>query len=163
MLNYIWAGLIIFSLVFALVSDVRDLTTDAYRNQQQLPVTLRFPEGYNPDARRVDVAVSIDPATFQQFYGTPESRFVDLPPGIRRDRSMPADYLQQRLALRRQLGLPEDGRLFLFVGSGFRTKGLDRAVTTAARVMKANDQFHVVGADRAGPYQRLAAKLGVGP
>ena len=31
MLNYIWAGLIIFSLVFALAHDTSDLARDRYR------------------------------------------------------------------------------------------------------------------------------------
>ncbi|RMH59751.1 MAG: nucleoside recognition protein, partial [Bacteroidetes bacterium] len=70
MLNYIWAGLILFSLVFALVSDVQDLVRDTYRNDQPLPVTLRFPEGYAPDARRVPVAVTIDAEAYRAFYGT---------------------------------------------------------------------------------------------
>jgi len=73
MLNYIWAGLIIFSLVFAMVHDLRDLSRDTYRNGEPLPVTLRFPEGYDPAARRVDVTVAIDPETYGAFYGV-ESR-----------------------------------------------------------------------------------------
>ncbi len=70
MLNYIWAGLILFSLVFALVSDVRDLARDTYRNDQPLPVTLHFPRGYDPEARRVPVAVTIDAEAYRAFYGT---------------------------------------------------------------------------------------------
>ena len=42
MLNYIWAGLIVFSLVFALFYDVRDLTRDTYRNGQVLPAEVSF-------------------------------------------------------------------------------------------------------------------------
>ena len=69
MLNYIWGGLIVFSLVFALASDVRDLLQDPYRNAQPLPLTLDFPEGYAPDVRRVPVEVRIDSAAFGAFYG----------------------------------------------------------------------------------------------
>ena len=69
MLNYIWGGLIVFSLVFALISDVRDLVRDPYRNAQPLPLTLGFPEGYAPDVRRVPVEVRIDSAAFGAFYG----------------------------------------------------------------------------------------------
>ncbi|RMF63940.1 MAG: nucleoside recognition protein [Bacteroidetes bacterium] len=70
MLNYIWAGLIIFSLVFALAYDVRDLTRDTYRNGDALPVTVTFPEGYDPAARRVPVRVHLDAETYAGFYGT---------------------------------------------------------------------------------------------
>ena len=37
MLNYIWAGLIVFSLVFALCGDISDLHNDTYRNGKSLP------------------------------------------------------------------------------------------------------------------------------
>ena len=42
MLNYIWAGLIISSFVFALGYDASDLATDRYRNGRALPVQLAF-------------------------------------------------------------------------------------------------------------------------
>ena len=70
MLNYIWAGLIVTSLLFAVGNDVRDLNDDRYRNGQALPVELTFPEGFDPAARTVPVTVRIDPATYGSFYGT---------------------------------------------------------------------------------------------
>ena len=73
MLNYIWAGLIIASLAFALVTDVQDLRHDTYRNQDPLPVELTFPEGYDAEARRVPVTIRIDPARYQSFYDTEEA------------------------------------------------------------------------------------------
>lgn len=79
MLNYIWAGLIIFSLVFALVYDVRDIANDTYRNEQALPLRLHYPEGYQPGTRRVPVEIRIDPAVYQTFYGTdvrPDSAYA---------------------------------------------------------------------------------------
>ena len=68
-MNYIWAGLLAFSLLFALVSDVQDIRTDRYRNGQALSVTLRFPEGYHPEARRIPVEVIIALDDFKAFYG----------------------------------------------------------------------------------------------
>jgi len=70
MLNYIWAGLIIFSLVFALISDVGDISRDTYRNGEPLPVTLSFPDGLSVGARRQSADVRIDPAVYGPFYGT---------------------------------------------------------------------------------------------
>jgi spore maturation protein A len=70
MLNYIWAGLIISSLVFALVFDVGDLVHDRYRNDAALPVEIAFPEGYDPDARRVPVSIAIDGGEYGTFYDT---------------------------------------------------------------------------------------------
>ena len=79
MLNYIWAGLIILSLVFAGVYDGRDLARDTYRNGQPLPVELVFPEGYQPGARRTPVEIRIDPDTYGVFYGTDERPAASYP------------------------------------------------------------------------------------
>jgi spore maturation protein A len=68
MLNYIWAGLIVSSLLFALGYDLRDLGSDRYRNGRPLPVALAFPEGYDPGARRVPVEIRIDSARYAGFY-----------------------------------------------------------------------------------------------
>jgi spore maturation protein A len=70
MLNYIWSGLIVASLVFALWYDVGDLARDTYRNGQALPVEITLPADYDPEARAVPVQVSIDAAGYRGFYGT---------------------------------------------------------------------------------------------
>ncbi len=70
MLNYIWAGLIIVSLVFALASDIGDLTGDTYRNGQPLPVALEFERPYDADAPKQPVRLVIDSVAFRQLYGT---------------------------------------------------------------------------------------------
>ena len=70
MLNYIWSGLIVASLVFALWFDVGDLARDTYRNGQSLPVTLVLPDGYQPGARSVPVDIRIDAGAYRAFYGT---------------------------------------------------------------------------------------------
>ncbi len=43
MLNYIWAGLIIISLVFASVQDTKDIVENTYQNGVPQEVTLTFP------------------------------------------------------------------------------------------------------------------------
>ncbi|PEN14752.1 nucleoside recognition protein [Longibacter salinarum] len=60
MLNYIWAGLIVFSLAFALVTDVSELVHDRFPNDAPVPASVTFPEGYDTDARRQPVRVSFD-------------------------------------------------------------------------------------------------------
>ncbi len=69
MLNYIWAGLIIFSLVFALANDTRDLTRDTYRNGEPLAVTVYFPSGYDPSQRRQAVEVEVAPTALAEYPG----------------------------------------------------------------------------------------------
>jgi spore maturation protein A len=68
MLNYIWAGLIVSSFLFALGYDVRDIARDQYRNGQPLPITLSFPAGYDSAAHRVPVAIRIQRDQYATFY-----------------------------------------------------------------------------------------------
>jgi len=69
MLNYIWSGLIIGSLLFALTIDTQELVENRFRNDESLPVALEFPEGYNPDARRQTVRIRIDSTTYKEMFG----------------------------------------------------------------------------------------------
>ncbi len=73
MLNYIWAGLIIVSLVFALATDIRDLGRDAYRNSEPLALSVTFPQRYDPYARRMPIEVRGDSVAFSAHFGTPMS------------------------------------------------------------------------------------------
>jgi spore maturation protein A len=70
MLNYIWAGLIILSLVFALVTDIGELSRDRYRNGQPVPVTLGFTGGYDAGERQLPVTVRLDSLAWAGHYGT---------------------------------------------------------------------------------------------
>ena len=79
MLNYIWAGLIIFSLLFALTLDTQELVEERFRNDAPLPTTVKFPDGYEPDARRQSVRVRIDSTTYQSFFAVdavPDSSYA---------------------------------------------------------------------------------------
>lgn len=51
MLNYIWAGLIIISLVFASVQDTVDLVDNTYQNGVPQQVNVQFPVNNNPKSR----------------------------------------------------------------------------------------------------------------
>lgn len=73
MLNYIWAGLVIFSLVFALTNDIRDLARDTYRNGQSLPVRIE------PAASGKQVNVRIDADTYRKHYGVEETPAASIP------------------------------------------------------------------------------------
>ena len=52
MLNYIWSGLIIISLVFAVTQDAMDLFQDTYRNGEIHHIDVIFPENGDADARQ---------------------------------------------------------------------------------------------------------------
>ena len=83
MLNYIWAGLIISSFVFALGSDASDLATDRYRNGRPLPVQVAFPAGADSSARSFPVVIRVDRARYAAFYGV-QGQPADSYPGTLR-------------------------------------------------------------------------------
>ena len=58
MLNYIWAGLIILSLVFAISSDGYDYFTDTYENGKVYELEAAFPSDAEPE-RRQSIPVSV--------------------------------------------------------------------------------------------------------
>ena len=59
MLNYIWGGLIVFSLIFALVNDAADIINDNWRNGEEFSVEVLFPA--NADLNRnQNVRFSLD-------------------------------------------------------------------------------------------------------
>jgi len=68
---------------------------------------------------------------------------------------------EERQALRRQLGAPGEGSLILFVGSGFRRKGLAYLFEAFSRLTEERAQLWVVGKGRIGRHQDLARRLGV--
>ena len=101
---------------------------------------------------------------YHRYCGTPFERMHLLPPGIRRDRIMPDDYVARRKQLRQQYGLAEDDKLLLMVGSDFRRKGLDRSIRGLARLpqpLRAKVRLWVAGQDDPGAFNRLAASLDI--
>jgi glycosyltransferase involved in cell wall biosynthesis len=69
---------------------------------------------------------------FQKYYGTPDARLHLLPPGIAADRRAPANAAAIRAEFRSEFGLQENDLLLLQIGSGFKTKGLDRSLKALA-------------------------------
>ncbi len=102
---------------------------------------------------------------FDRYYDTQEDRMQFLPPGIGRDRIAPDNVDALRQAKRESLGLADDEKLVLMVGSGFVKKGLNRAlyaIRSLPKLMRQKTRFFVIGDDNAAPFQRLAFLLGIG-
>ena len=101
---------------------------------------------------------------YVHYYNTPLERFTVLPPGISRDRRAPPDAARIRMDFRREHALGDDDRLVLMVGSGFRTKGLDRAIRAVAALPGEpgrHTSLMVVGEDNERPFRKMAKQLGV--
>lgn len=103
-------------------------------------------------------------AIFQRWYHTPESRFYQLPPYISAERMILQDKAEMRHRLRREFGFAEHDYVLLMVGSGFRTKGLDRAIQALAALpaeLREVTRLLAVGQDNPKSFNRLAASLGI--
>lgn len=102
--------------------------------------------------------------TYREWWGTPDDRFVVLPPGISHDRRATPESPAIRRAFREEWGIEPRERVVLLVGSGFKTKGLDRALKALAALPAAvrdRSWLFVVGRGSTRPYARLAARLGI--
>ncbi len=116
MLNYIWAGLIVFSLVFALFTDVSELTHNRFPNEEPVPATVSFPQEYDADARRQPVEVSFDPDAYAAQFpdDAPDSLAASYPGTLVQTRDgrqlrLDAESLPEPLATMRAFHADDDG------------------------------------------------------
>jgi UDP-glucose:(heptosyl)LPS alpha-1,3-glucosyltransferase len=135
-----------------------------YRLRPRYRRTKAYEEAvFNKDAKTKILLLSpTQQAEFTQYYHTPENRFYLLPPGIERDRIAPSDATEIRNEVREEYGLTEADFMLLAIGSGFKTKGLDRtlrAIAALPEALKTHCLLFVIGKDDPKPFQRLAKKL----
>jgi len=101
---------------------------------------------------------------FIDYYATPEQRFHLLPPGISKDRLAPPNAMAIRNELRSELNIDSDKYVALMVGSGFKTKGVDRSIRAVYALpsrIREKTVLLVVGKGNTKPYKLLAWLLGV--
>jgi UDP-glucose:(heptosyl)LPS alpha-1,3-glucosyltransferase len=101
---------------------------------------------------------------FIKHYGTPSARFHALPPGIGRDRRAPPDAERIRADFRREFGLAQEELLLVQIGSGFKTKGLDRSLKALAALpaaWRARTRLIVIGQDNPQPFLFQIKALGL--
>ena len=101
---------------------------------------------------------------FQKHYRTPDTRFHLLPPGISEDRKAPQNAEEIRSKFRKEWDIKDHQQLMLMVGSGFKTKGLDRALLALASLpekQKSNTRFIVIGQDNPKSFLTQAKSLGI--
>ena len=102
---------------------------------------------------------------YQEFYGTERERFHVLPPGVTRHEYSEEQRLETRTRIRSEQGWGSDERLLLLVGSGFRVKGLDRAILALAALpaeLQSKTHLVVIGQNRTGEFATLARQQGIG-
>ena len=136
------------------------------------PFTPRFRHFHRYEAAVFDrdsqtralVLSPLQKKNYLRHYPDCAQRLQELPPGIDQERRIERRDPAVRSALRAELGISGDQRLILQVGSGFKIKGVDRAIRAIASLpekLRVSVRYVLVGQDRAGPYNHLAKKLGL--
>lgn len=99
---------------------------------------------------------------YVRYYQTEAERFHILPPGIARNRMAPPNAVQIRKRTRKKYNFADGDTLLLLIGSGFKTKGVDRAIRGLAflpGVLKKSTRLFVIGEDKPHTFIKLAKKL----
>jgi UDP-glucose:(heptosyl)LPS alpha-1,3-glucosyltransferase len=92
----------------------------------------------------------------RRHYQVPPEKIRVIYNGVDRERFTP-----QAAPASGDLGLEPGGPYILFVGSGFKRKGLHFLIAALPRMQRRDSRLLVVGHGRTKPYERLAAQLGV--
>ena len=101
---------------------------------------------------------------FIKHYATPKERFHLLPPGIATDRRAPANAAEIRAAFRQEFALAEDDLLVMQIGSGFKTKGLDRTLNALLALpdnLRRRTRLIAIGQDDPKPFLRQIKTRGL--
>ena len=113
---------------------------------------------------RVFLLTDKDIEAYRQHYRTETERFCVLPPAVQKRDLDLVTQQRRRVEFRDRFGLGNDSLLVLFVGTGFRVKGLDRALRAVAALpeyLRARTRFMVIGAGKSKPYEKLAKNFGI--
>ncbi|UPQ82367.1 glycosyltransferase family 4 protein [Pseudomonas knackmussii] len=120
---------------------------------------------FEPRAKTDILMISeVQQPLFVKHYGTPAGRFHVLPPGIAQDRRAPSNAAVIRAEFRREFKLEEDELLLVQIGSGFKTKGLDRSLKALASLpqeVKRRTRLFIIGQDDPKPFQLQARNLDI--
>lgn len=120
---------------------------------------------FSPDKKTEVLCISPrERQHFIDYYHTETQRLHCLPPGINKKLADISLSDTEKLTLKQQLGVEPQDNIILLVGSGFRTKGLDRAIyalSALPEAIKRNTKLLVVGKDDPRSFKQLAKKLGV--
>lgn len=120
---------------------------------------------FAPEARTEILMISeVQQPLFVKHYATPQQRFHLLPPGISQDRRAPANAAEVRAQFRQEFGLSEQDRLLVQIGSGFKTKGVDRSLKALAALptaLRQRTRLFVIGQDDPKVFQLQSTALGL--
>ncbi|HEX7901085.1 MAG TPA: glycosyltransferase family 4 protein [Planctomycetota bacterium] len=121
------------------------------RPKERYELTLEY-ESFAPTASKAIIAVSrrVKDEVIRH-YKVPAEKIDVVHNGVDGSEFKPSD--EARRLIRNQIGLAESDYMLLFVGSGFKRKGLDYAIQAVDRVPSA--RLVVAGEGRAKPHPRV--------
>jgi len=142
----------------------RELRAPLYRFTARYRLFSKFEHAVFDPQENTTILLLTDrqKAAFKRFYDTPDERFHQLPPGVSLDRKCAPDKDLRRREFRRQHEIADDELLLLLIGSGFITKGLDRALIAVASLPPAQlnrVRFFVIGQDNPRQFSNMAEDL----
>ena len=135
-----------------------------YRWSKRSKMSLAYEQAvFSKDSGTDILLVSeLERSAYERYYQTQAERFFPLPPGISRHCIMPDNAKILRDNTRKKLAIDKGQYLLLALGSGFRTKGLDRSIQLLSLLNHQHPaKLLVVGQDKKNAFLRLAKKLGV--
>lgn len=120
---------------------------------------------FAPESKTEILMISeVQQPLFIKHYQTPQGRFHLLPPGIAADRRAPTNAGEVRAEFRREFKLADADLLLVQIGSGFKTKGLDRSIKALAALpheLRSRTRLIAIGQDDPRSFQLQAKTLGV--
>ncbi len=99
--------------------------------------------------------------TYQDYYQTPNERFILIPPGIKKQDYKSTTILDIKRACKQQLQFKREFNI-LQVGSDFKRKGIDRSIRAIGALpeeLKQKTQLHIIGKGDMTVYRTLIKQL----
>ncbi|NOQ80652.1 MAG: glycosyltransferase [Gammaproteobacteria bacterium] len=145
---------------------VREQHGKLYRLSKRYKVFQSMEESVFAQDKNVELLFisDIQMENFKKIYHTPDERFHSLPPGVDRSRIRPDNADEIRSRVRDSLSLKADDKLLLMIGTGYKRKGVDRAMVALASLpepLRSKTYLLVAGEDKLKKYKALAKKLGI--
>jgi len=117
---------------------------------------------FNPTSKTKILSISKkENDIYKSIYDTPDNKFIFIPP-----------YIEQKFFIEtKNKSTPsikgyfeKNKKLLIFIGSGFKTKGLDRAIIAFSSLpekIRNNFNFAIFGKDKETAYRKLIARFGL--
>ncbi len=134
--------------------------TSRYRWFQQAEASIFSPGSHT----HILTLTPQEQATFQHWYQTPDARFHLIPPILDPQRFPTFDRAQRKQWLADSFGILPEHFALLLVGSGFKTKGADRAIDAIAALpesQKSKVRMLIIGQDNPRWLQKHIAVQGL--